>query len=85
LNAISKRENALSAHISESVHDVFDDNNGVIPMPALTALTIQRMIANGVDVPFSEYSEVTAAIGVFVRSNYRFKVAKGKNGGVSRV
>ena len=75
-----KEEGSLDA-ISQAVNAVFDLHLGkVLPMPAVCAIAAQRM-----GVTPSEYTETNKAIGLWIRNNAAFKVAKGKGGGVHRV
>jgi hypothetical protein len=84
--------NALLAHIAEqekqddeisrALNGIFDTYKGArINMPALVALALQRLGADP-----TNYKTLEEAVYKHIRHNLQvFRVAKGKNGGVSRI
>ena len=81
LLARAEYEAGLGERISAAVHSVFDANLGkTLASPALASFA-----ATAMGVTPSNYAETVAAISLWVRHNPEFKVAKGKNGGCSRV
>ena len=84
--------NALLAHIAEqekqddeisrALNGIFDTYKGArINMPALAALALQRLGADP-----TNYKTLESAVLQHIRNNLTvFHVARGKNGGVSRI
>lgn len=80
LLARAEYEDNLGERIATAVHSVFDANLG----KTLASPAVANFAATAMGVTPSNYAELTAAIGLWVRHSPEFKVSKGKGGGCAR-